>query len=102
MLDKFKSYLRSVNTAENTIKAYVSDAGQFLEFLRSEGILIHNVTSGTLLGFLGHLTDCELKSSTRRRKMESVKTFFQAMKKLELIKDDPMKGYGKGSCDMMR
>lgn len=93
MLDKFESYLRSVNMSENTVASYGRDAREFLEFIRSRGVDARDADPGSLLQFLEHLTQRGLKSSTKRRKMEAVKTFYQAMRKMGQVKENPFDGF---------
>jgi site-specific recombinase XerD len=93
MLDKFESYLKSINISRNTITAYVSDVRQFLEFIRSESGDINSVNEGFLLRFLEHMTMKELKGSTKRRKIEAVKAFYNAMKKKGIIEENPIIGF---------
>ena len=90
MLDKFESYLRSLNVSENTITAYIGDARQFLDFIRGEGLDARDADGETLLMFLEHLTKMELKGSSKRRKLEAVKAFYRAMKKIGLMDDNPV------------
>ena len=93
MLDKFESYLKSINISQNTITAYVSDARQFLEFIRSESGDVNSVNDGFLLRFLEHMTVKELKGNTKRRKIEAIKAFYSAMKKMGIIEENPIIGF---------
>lgn len=93
MLDRFQSYLGSVNMSHNTIKSYVRDVGQFQEFIISRDVTFQDVDQGHLLEFLEHLTARGLKSSTRRRKMEALRTFYRAMLRLGELEQDPFHGF---------
>lgn len=93
MLDEFVSYLESMSRSENTIVSYRRDAGQFLDFIRSKGIPPGQVDQKTLLAFLAHLTQQENKGSTKRRKMESVKAFYAAMRRMGQLKIDPFDAF---------
>jgi len=93
MLDRFVSYMRSMNMSENTITSYGKDLKQFLEFISSRDIAISAVNHKTLLQFLDHLTQRGLKSSTKRRKMESIKTFYGSMCKLGELKTNPLSDF---------
>jgi site-specific recombinase XerD len=90
MLHKFEAHLRSVNMSENTVKSYGKDLRQFLDFIESRGIEVQDVDHAALLQFLGYLTDRGLKSSTKRRRMEAVKTFYRAMCRMGELKENPM------------
>ena len=46
MLDRFESYLRSLNMSENTVRAYGKDVRQFLKFMESRGTGIPRSSSG--------------------------------------------------------
>ena len=70
-LEKFITYLRSVDMSENTVISYGTDVREFLDFILSKGKDIHDVDHEMLLQFLGYLTDRGLRSSTRRRKPRS-------------------------------
>ena len=94
MLDKFESYMRSVNMSENTIVSYGNDIREFLMFIQDKGVAIQAVDHQTLLQFLERLTQRNLKSSTKRRKMEAVKTFYRAMKKMGEVKENPAADFG--------
>lgn len=89
MLDKFEAYLKSLNMSENTVRAYVKDVLQFLKFIESSGVGVQDADHATLLRFLSHLTDRDLRSSTKRRKMEAVKTFYRAMCRMGQLKANP-------------
>jgi integrase/recombinase XerC len=93
MLDRFEAYLRSVNMSENTVRSYGNDVRQFLRFVESRNIGVKDVDHQELLDFLGYLTEKNLRSSTRRRKMEAVKTFYRAMCRMGELEDDPFAGF---------
>jgi len=93
MLDKFESYMRSVNMSENTVISYSRDVRQFLGFIQAKGIGVQDVDHQVLLGFLEHLTHRDLRSSTKRRKIEAVKTFYRAMKRTGELKENPAAGF---------
>lgn len=65
MIDRFTSYLRSLNMSENTIVSYGRDVREFLRFVESRGTQAHEVDERRLLEFLEHLTGKGLKSSAR-------------------------------------
>jgi integrase/recombinase XerD len=89
-LQKFESYLRSLDLAENTVESYGRDVKQFLGFLEDKGVNIQDVDHETLLQFLGELTQRGLKSTTKRRMMESLRTFFRCMKRLGEVDTTPL------------
>lgn len=93
MLDRFQSYLLSVNMSDNTIISYVRDCRQFQEFIGSRDMEFKDVDQGHLLEFLEYLTAKGLKSSTRRRKMEALRTFYRAMQRLGKLEQDPFHGF---------
>lgn len=88
-LYRFEDYLRSVGMAENTVESYGQDVKQFLKFLEDEGADIRDVDEEVLLRFLRKLTERELTSTTKRRMMEGIKTFFQAMKRIGQVTENP-------------
>ena len=81
--------MRSANMAENTISSYRKDVRQFLDFITSKDIDIPAVDHGVILQFLEHLTQRKLASSTKRRKLEAVKTFYNAMCRLDGLARTP-------------
>jgi len=89
MLDKFESYMRSVNMSENTITSYLRDVREFMRYLQDENIGVQEAHHGTFTVFLVYLTHKGLKSSTRRRKMEAVKTFYKAMARMGHVDGNP-------------
>ncbi len=93
MLDRFQSYLLSVNMSDSTIISYVRDCRQFQEFIGSRDMEFQDVGQCHLLEFLEHLTAKGLKSSTRRRKMEALRTFYRAMQRLGELERDPFHGF---------
>ncbi len=93
MLDRFESYMRSMDMAENTIMSYGKDVRQFLGFIDSRGTQVHEVDHEILLQFLEYLTQRNLKGSTKRRKMEAMKTFYTAMCKLGELEKNPLSDF---------
>ena len=88
-LSQYEDYLRSVGMAENTVKSYGQDVKQFLKFLEDEGADILDVEEEVLLRFLRELTERELAGTTKRRMIEGIKTFFQAMKRIGQVTESP-------------
>lgn len=89
----FKNYLEALNMAQNTVNAYVSDASQFLDFLASRDMDVSRADGVTLLEFLKQLTLKKLKSSTKRRMMEALKRFYQAMEKTGQVNGNPFRDF---------
>ena len=90
MLDQLELDLRSLNMSENTVAAYLSDIRQFVEFVQTKRMNVHEVDHGVLLKFVEHMTDKGLKGSTKRRKMEAVKTFYRMMGNMGIVKGNPV------------
>jgi site-specific recombinase XerD len=71
-------YLASRNFAVRTRQEYLTDLRQLAEYLQSVDVTaVHRVQRAHLDGFLAHLDQRSLSSSTRRRKIAAVRSFFR-------------------------
>ena len=75
------------NLSEKTLKAYGCDLKAFLAFFKS--INIESIGIEDLRGYLDHLEKGDLKDSTIRRKLATIKVFFSFLEDEGLIEFSP-------------
>lgn len=78
-VDDLSHYLRAeCGMAENSVKAYIRDLEQFLDWLKKKHWHdVRELTLQQLTPYLKHLHDEGLKASTVARKLVALKTFFR-------------------------
>jgi len=91
----FIEHLRSVRCfSENTVQGYIQDVSQFVYFLWPEGEIDppfkwEKVTVPAARGFLVRFHRNGNASATTRRKLASLRSFFNFLKDEEIVKDNP-------------
>lgn len=85
-LSKFISYLQATkNLSDKTLKAYSSDLNQFFEYER-------NILHPDLCSFVSYLsTEIKLKDTSIRRKIITLKNFYNYLIDSEIIETSPFK-----------
>ena len=92
---QFIAHLRSVRSfSENTIQGYIQDISQFAHFLWPEGEIDppfnwQRVTTPAARGFLVKFHRNGNASATTRRKLASLRSFFNFLKDEDVVKTNP-------------
>ncbi|MCX7817298.1 MAG: tyrosine recombinase XerC [Syntrophales bacterium] len=91
LLSEFHTYLKTAkNSSGNTLKAYVSDVGQFFKFLEVNSIGdLSKVDTSTVRFFLADLHRRGLKRASINRKLAAIRTFFRFLNGKGKISRDP-------------
>ncbi len=86
ILKDFESFLRySENLSENTVKSYVTDVKQFLDFIGEEFSDKDRITD-----FIYHLSYKGMNPSSIRRKISSIDKFYEFLIIKGLIRENPI------------
>lgn len=93
MLDLFKAYIESERRlAENSVTAYMSDLGQFVEFSTIDGesldwgvISIHDVRA-----WIVHMMDSGISARSVHRKISSLNAIYKYMMRHSLVEQNPV------------
>jgi len=89
-LELFVTYLENTNKAENTITQYTRHIKQFLRFLEEKDIQeIEQVKTIHIDLFATQWIKSKNKSSTRKNKMDALKSFFKFLHTREYIDKNP-------------
>jgi len=90
-VEPYLDYLRfERGLSDRTVDAYARDLGEMLDFLADEGLESPDaVGSVNLRDFVFSLHDRGLKSSSVRRKLSSVRSYFGFLVEEELLEVDP-------------
>ncbi|MBQ6411606.1 MAG: tyrosine recombinase XerC [Atopobiaceae bacterium] len=65
------------NLSENTVKAYASDLGSYLEWVRRQGIEPFSVTHRQLRGYLAEQTRAGYSSRTMNRRLSAIRSLYR-------------------------
>lgn len=85
-----RGYIASRNLAERSREEYQTDVVQFLEFVQERGLQqVNEVQPGDIKAYLAEMDGQELRSSSRRRKLTVIRTFFAWLKEVGDIARDP-------------
>lgn len=91
----FREYLQNEKRySEHTVRNYISDIDQFIEFIKSifQGkIDVNQIDVVVLRGFLGYLYSKNLSKRSVMRKLASLKSFFKFLLREGRIKSNPAK-----------
>lgn len=93
-LKEYQVYLTlEKGLSKNTINAYIKDTDLFLDYLKQEFKTdnIEDVNKDEIYSYLKHLNDFE--SSTRQRKMISLRQFYKFLLKENIIKHNLIDGF---------
>lgn len=95
LVSDFRSYLENEKRfSAHTVRNYISDIEQFVEFLRKvfpDGTDVQKIDVVVLRGFLGYLHSKELDKRSIMRKLASVKSFFKFLLREGRIASNPAK-----------
>ncbi|MEK6692501.1 MAG: tyrosine recombinase XerC [Nitrospirota bacterium] len=87
---EFIKYIRvERNLSEHTQRNYISDMGQFFEYIKDKSIT--DVGNIDIRGYLGHLHRLGLKRSSIARKLATLRTFFRYLHREGYIYKNPAK-----------
>jgi integrase/recombinase XerC len=90
LIHEFKKYVRvERNLSEHTQRNYISDMGQFSEYIKDRGIA--DIGNLEIRGYLGHLHRLGLKRSSIARKLATLRTFFRYLHREGYIDKNPAK-----------
>lgn len=91
--DKFLTYLRyELNRSDLTIEAYGEDIRQFSSYItgdKPDTFQPSTITVNDIRSWLGHLSRLGNSSTTIRRKTQSLRSFFQYLRKMKIIDRNP-------------
>jgi integrase/recombinase XerC len=88
-VDAFVEYLTSTNRSGNTIDAYRRDLGQLSGFLN--GKKIEEINRGDLSKFMSSLARRKLTGTTRARKANAIRSFFNFLEDHSYLTGNPAK-----------
>jgi site-specific recombinase XerD len=87
MIEKFCTYLYSIkNRSHRTITEYRYDLKNFEKFIKKDLI---TVNSGDIILYLKNLSDKNMSSSCRARKLSSIKSFYRYLQMFDVITASP-------------
>ncbi len=90
LIHEFKKYVRvERNLSEHTQRNYISDMGQFSEYIKDR--VIADIGNLEIRGYLGHLHRLGLKRSSIARKLATLRTFFRYLHREGYIDKNPAK-----------
>lgn len=85
-----RGYVAARNLAERSREEYWTDVVQFLAFVQERGLQqVSEVRPSHVKAYLAELDRRELRSSSRRRKLTVIRTFFAYLKEFGMIRQDP-------------
>lgn len=90
-IEIFSQYLAGKNAPQTTIRAYSDDIKQFARWLASETgeDRVQRIDKLDIEGYLSYLGRQKLTGITRRRKLQSLRKFFNCMIDLEYLEKNP-------------
>jgi len=90
-IEIFSQYLDSKNAPQTTIRAYSDDLKQFAKWLAGETgeERVQRIDKLDIEGYLSYLGRQKLTGITRRRKLQSLRKFFNCMIDLEYLEKNP-------------
>lgn len=84
LLDQFSSYLRSIkNRSHHTVDAYLNDIKFFIDYFDNQNVC--EITHKQIRHYTAYLSKSNFKSSSIRRKISSLQSFFRYLKKNGLV-----------------
>lgn len=91
LVSEYIAYLRDVRRlSRHTIRAYSSDLEQFVSFLYEydPDLSIEHIDRRSVLYFIAFLRDRDLKNRSIRRKISTLKNFFEYLREREIFSTD--------------
>lgn len=90
LTDEFVRYIKiERNLSEHTQRNYISDLGQFFEYIKDKSIA--DIDNIDIRGYLGHLHRIGLKKSSIARKLATIRTLFRFLNREGYIDKNPAK-----------
>lgn len=94
MIDAINDFLAKLTTedglASNTISAYSKDLELFAKFLIPKNIKISDVSTDDLRDYLEYLHKDKIRTSSVRRKLSALKSFYRFLEEEAVIKNSPV------------
>ncbi len=94
LIQKYKEYLISQNYSKHTLRAYLGDVEQFIDFIKkffpNEKVFIEDINKSMFRDFLQHLSEQKDGNRTLARKVISIKAFFSYLIQNDLTKHNPI------------
>ncbi len=89
-LEKYLEYLRfNKNYSDNTILSYEEDIMEYLEYLERECLNVYDVKYSDIRFLLDYYHSINLKSTSIRRKISSIKGFYKYLARMNKVTDNP-------------
>ncbi|MDR3186905.1 MAG: tyrosine-type recombinase/integrase [Holosporaceae bacterium] len=86
LVELFVEHLKSErNSSKNTVESYISDLDDFGNHVDLKG----EIKEGDIIAYLAKLDAKQLRTSSIKRKLSTLRQFFKFLCQEELIKDDP-------------
>ena len=88
----FKQTLEGNNYSPQSIKAYIGDLGQFVEWLKTRRVdwdIPYRIERINIVEFINHLGSCHISAVTRKRKLAAIRSFLKFLKDNEIIYGSP-------------
>jgi site-specific recombinase XerD len=88
----FKQTLEGNNYSPQSIKAYIGDLGQFVEWLKTRRVdwdIPYRIARIDIVEFINHLGNSHATAVTRKRKLAAIRTFLKFLKDNEIIYGSP-------------
>ncbi|MBY7649480.1 MAG: recombinase XerD [Candidatus Liberibacter europaeus] len=90
LIELFLEMMSSERVASsNTIYSYKSDLKEMQLFLEDRDLLLSSVTADEIVTYLHHLFEKQLKSSSQRRKISTIRQFYSFLYTEGIRKDNP-------------
>lgn len=88
----FKQTLEGNNYSPQSIKAYMGDLGQFVQWLKTRRVdwdIPYRIARIDIVEFINHLGSNQATAVTRKRKLATIRTFLKFLKDNEIIYGSP-------------
>src|SRR5262245_13747530 len=91
-IELYKQSLAGNNYSPQSIKAYLGDIGQFVEWLKTRRVdfdIPHRIARIDIVQFINHLASRKTTAVTRKRKLAAIRGFLKFLKDNEIIFGNP-------------
>ena len=88
----FKQTLEGNNYSPQSIKAYIGDLGQFIEWLKTRRVdwdIPYRIERINIVEFINHLATRKATAATRQRKLAAIRSFLKFLKDNQIIFGNP-------------
>jgi site-specific recombinase XerD len=91
---QFETFLTAANRSPRTIRSYLTDLQQFIDWLHENSVLeqVDLIRKIDVVEFLEYLSESGLTGTTRARKLSSLRTFFNFAEEEGLLVNNPTTG----------